>query len=60
MNTHFGPGVSLKARSRVTLSLLSHNQRKQAKQGAWNYEPRYPPLTPVGEGRWMFWMPEGC
>lgn len=44
----------------IPWALLSHNQRKQARQGAWNYEPRYPPLTPVGEGRWMFWMPEGC
>lgn len=47
---------------RVTIpwALLSQKQRMQAKQfGAWNYEPRYRPLQPVGEGRWMFWIPEG-
>jgi hypothetical protein len=57
----FGPGVSLGARSRASLSLLSHKQREQAKQsGYWQYEPRYRPLQPVGEGRWMFWIPEGA
>ena len=57
---HFGPGVSLEVRSRAALSLLSHRQREIVKShpDALVHQLRYPPLQPVGEGRWMFWIPE--